>query len=273
MTRESLGERTGVATSTIVKHEKDGIGSIQSLLKYAEALGCKPSDLLEETIDVEAYTLSEDISSFYPWNLALKILCPSLSTMYKEVTDEDRKKVNKVYAPALLEALTRLNEREQRVIELIYLHGMTLEQSGYRLNVTRERIRQVEQTALRKLRNPSLSRKFILDTMDKAHMINEQKNALERENVELKKILIKLGYTFSEEYKPIPPKIPLIDLGLSVRSHNCLSRAGIKYVSDLNGMTLEKLKKVRNLGMKSCLEVIEKAREYGVEIPMGEGSD
>ena len=55
--------------------------------------------------------------------------------------------------------LMTLSERERRVLELRY--GMTdgqmhtLEQVGKEFNVTRERIRQIEAKALRKLRHPS----------------------------------------------------------------------------------------------------------------------
>ena len=64
----------------------------------------------------------------------------------------------------LLEALETLTEREQRVLELRYgLKGgapKTLEEVGSAFNVTRERVRQIETKALRKLRHPSRSRKL-----------------------------------------------------------------------------------------------------------------
>ncbi len=48
------------------------------------------------------------------------------------------------------------------------------------------------------------------------------------------------------------------DLDLSVRSFNCLKRAGINTVRDLVAMTEEELIKVRNLGRKSLEEVKKK---------------
>ena len=60
--------------------------------------------------------------------------------------------------------LQGLNPREQEVIILRFGlesgHPMTLEEVGKRFKVTRERIRQIETAALRKLRNPSRSRKI-----------------------------------------------------------------------------------------------------------------
>ena len=60
------------------------------------------------------------------------------------------------------EKLSTLTPREQRVIELRFGledgRGRTLEEVGSEFNVTRERIRQIEEKALRRLRHPSRSR-------------------------------------------------------------------------------------------------------------------
>ena len=62
------------------------------------------------------------------------------------------------------EVLGTLTEREQKVLRLRF--GMddgrarTLEEVGKEFNVTRERIRQIEAKAIRKLKHPSRSRKL-----------------------------------------------------------------------------------------------------------------
>ena len=53
------------------------------------------------------------------------------------------------------------------------------------------------------------------------------------------------------------------ELDLSVRSFNCLKRAGINTVEDLIGKTEEDMMKVRNLGRKSLEEVIAKLDSFG----------
>ena len=62
------------------------------------------------------------------------------------------------------EVLNTLTEREQKVLRLRFGiddgQPKTLEDVGKRFNVTRERIRQIEAKALRKLRHPSRSRKL-----------------------------------------------------------------------------------------------------------------
>ncbi len=64
----------------------------------------------------------------------------------------------------LLEVIETLTPREQKVIRLRYGlddgHARTLEEVGKEFNVTRERIRQIEAKALRKLRNPNRCKKL-----------------------------------------------------------------------------------------------------------------
>lgn len=56
------------------------------------------------------------------------------------------------------------------------------------------------------------------------------------------------------------------ELDLSVRSFNCLKRAGINTVKDLIGKTQEDMMKVRNLGHKSLEEVINKLDTMGLSL-------
>jgi len=64
----------------------------------------------------------------------------------------------------LSEAMSSLTEKEQRVIKLRFGledgHSLTLEEVGKEFNVTRDRIRQIEAKAIRKLRHPSRSRRL-----------------------------------------------------------------------------------------------------------------
>jgi len=60
------------------------------------------------------------------------------------------------------------------------------------------------------------------------------------------------------------------DMDLSVRSYNCLKRAGIHTVSDLTNKTEDEMLKVRNLGRKSLDEVILKLRSMGFELKLSD---
>ena len=56
------------------------------------------------------------------------------------------------------------------------------------------------------------------------------------------------------------------ELELSVRSYNCLKRAGINTVEELTNKTPEDMMKVRNLGRKSLEEVLAKLKELGLSL-------
>ena len=56
------------------------------------------------------------------------------------------------------------------------------------------------------------------------------------------------------------------ELDLSVRSFNCLKRAGINTVEDLINKSEEDMMKVRNLGRKSLEEVISKLNSLGFNL-------
>ena len=60
------------------------------------------------------------------------------------------------------------------------------------------------------------------------------------------------------------------ELGLSVRSYNCLKRAGINTVEELCNRTSEDMMKVRNLGRKSLEEVLSKLKELGLSLNLGD---
>ena len=63
------------------------------------------------------------------------------------------------------------------------------------------------------------------------------------------------------------------ELDLSVRSYNCLKRAGITTIGELAQKTEEEMMRVRNLGRKSLKEVIQKLRENGFELKHSYGLD
>ena len=61
-------------------------------------------------------------------------------------------------------------------------------------------------------------------------------------------------------------ELPIEEMDLSVRSYNCLKRAGINNVEDLTKKTRGDMLKVKNLGIKSIDEVIAKLESYGLSL-------
>ena len=63
---------------------------------------------------------------------------------------------------------------------------------------------------------------------------------------------------------------PIEEMELSVRSYNCLKRAGIETVGDLAKKSRAEMMKVRNMGAKSMEEVISKLEAYGIVLENNE---
>jgi len=77
-----------------------------------------------------------------------------------------------------------------------------------------------------------------------------------------KEILVEREETIKEKVL----EMTIEELDMSVRSFNCLKRAGIDTVEDLTNRTEEEMIKVRNLGKKSLEEVIQKLHSLGLEL-------
>ncbi len=74
----------------------------------------------------------------------------------------------------------------------------------------------------------------------------------------------------STESKDKNTDIPIEELELSVRSYNCLKRAGIGTVKELCDKTSDDMMKVRNLGRKSLEEVLQKLSDLGLSLRSGD---
>lgn len=82
------------------------------------------------------------------------------------------------------------------------------------------------------------------------------------DSVSSTEIMVESSVTGSEKVL----QMTIEELDLSVRSFNCLKRAGINTVEDLISKTEDDMMKVRNLGRKSLEEVIEKLAGLGYEL-------
>ena len=82
------------------------------------------------------------------------------------------------------------------------------------------------------------------------------------ESVSSQEIMVETSNTGSEKVL----QMTIEELDLSVRSFNCLKRAGINTVEDLINKTEEDMMRVRNLGRKSLEEVVEKLESLGYRL-------
>ena len=73
-----------------------------------------------------------------------------------------------------------------------------------------------------------------------------------------------------EDKKEKALEMTIEELDLSVRSYNCLKRAGINTVQELAQRSMDDMMKVRNLGKKSLEEVERKLKELGLGLRLNE---
>ena len=101
----------------------------------------------------------------------------------------------------------------------------------------------------------SLSAKVLIDHLDL--FLNLSETARDSESIMAEK---------DDNSKEKLLDMTIEELDLSVRSFNCLKRAGINTIEDLIYKTEEDMMKVRNLGRKSLEEVIAKLNSFGFSL-------
>lgn len=163
------------------------------------------------------------------------------------------------------DALHILTEREQSIVIMRVKDGATLEEIGKEYSVTRERVRQIYEKALRKMRLRFRSNWFVLGKQE-TNKINDRIEAEKQDVIKREIAKRKLARAARANYIEAIAltSTPIERIGLSVRAYNCLYREGCrtsgdiaKYIAD-NG---EKLMQIRNLGRKTASEIMEKMNE------------
>ena len=214
----------------------------------------------------------------WPWNLMYAALLTLASEGEMQATTDV---TYRIYLPGFQKVYNELTERERAVLEARYQGCKTYEQCGKSMGVTRERIRQIEAKAMRKLRGRSA--RMVMRPPEEYIRMEQRALRAEEESEayrnRMKKLRKVLGCPDNgempkeepeeepEEVRPNIMEADIADLELSVRSYNCLYRAGIRTIGDLRGMTIESLCRVRNMGRKSVMEVCDRVKAFGIVIP------
>ena len=220
---------------------------------------------LEEarTYLLELKTYSTRRTNDYPYNLIeeLRLNSPELDINYIEEHFEEN----------LDFALSTLTEREALFIDGYYRKNYTYSAMALQHNLSDARIQQIVGKAIRKLRHPARSCYLIYgkEYLEVQSNVKQEIKELENKLITLKSLNAVLSEEIQKQLEEHEITIPceemtISDLVLTIRSYNCLKRAGIKTVADLISKTEEDMMKVRNLGRKSLKEIKEKLEALGL---------
>ena len=182
--------------------------------------------------------------------------------------------------PTIEYVLGMLTERESMVIQLRFKYDLTLVDVAKEYgNITRERVRQIEAKALRKLCHPTRKRWLVhgvtgmIESAEVAAASQAITNELKSTINEISKISFNLAELVGK--KPVETSMDkfnqeqvlslrIDELDLSVRSYNCLNRAGIETLGDITNLSSFELLRVRNLGKRSYDEIVKVLEDRGL---------
>lgn len=195
----------------------------------------------------------------YPVNLI-----KALDFDLEEVIDHFEERLQKLIDKGIL------TDREEKVIFGIYKENKTLLETGKMFGVTRERVRQIQWKALRKLKYRrnyfevgEYAYKEELAKKDYLSYLEEKRKEWDYESA--KAYIEAYEQQLSEEQRKALER-DLEDLDLSTRSYNCLRRANIRTIKELISKTEDELFKIRNMGRKSAKEIIDKLDSLGLKL-------
>jgi len=157
------------------------------------------------------------------------------------------------------------NKNEDQPIGMIAVDSIYTPVERVNLVVENTRVGQItdyDKLTLEVWTNGSLSPDVAVSLAEK--VLNEHLNLFFDLSENAKNAEIMVEKEDDEKEKVLEMSID--ELELSVRSYNCLKRAGINTVEELTNRTPDDMMKVRNLGRKSLEEVLQKLNELGLQL-------
>ena len=270
--RVLLSSLPGVAVTSI---KIDGV-----LHEISTVPGVK-EDVTEIVLNVKGITAK--LHSDVPKTVVLDITGPCVATAGDIKQDADLKILNPDHHIATVSENTRLymeltfshgrgyvsqeknKLNNQPAIGTIYTDSIFTPVYNVCYNVENTRVgsnTDYDKLTLEVLTNGTISAKEAVSLA--AKILNDHLNLFVNLSDEAKntEVMIESKETVKEKVL----EMTIEELDMSVRSFNCLKRAGIDTVEDLTNRTEEDMIKVRNLGKKSLEEVIQKLHSLGLEL-------
>jgi len=218
--------------------------------------------LQDEYYNKEMFSLDNVYEDF------LARLTNKIKASYKGMNITPRK------AKIVIDTIRTLTKTEQEVITLRY--GLSGERKPYKevallYGKTRNRIHQIEESALEKLRNPAIVRRLkiltqpIADSEVDAYLSWLEERDKQEQAIAKRYLEVSRAMPVKED---VPPYLmrSVGELGLSIRAYNGLRIARIKTLFDLTQKTEKDLLKFRNLGRKSLDEIKNALKHYGLSL-------
>lgn len=197
---------------------------------------------------------ADEIIKTWPYNLSMAIV-------------EDIDEAFMCTLPGIHKALDTINPDILEVMVLYFRDGVTYQKISELKGCSREGVRQKVRKGLRCLRHPS--RYSLIYTVSRPTYLKAVKeNAALKGKLQRYEIQLK-----TENADKELENIPIEDLDLSVRSYNCLKRAGIDNLKQLLAKDADDLFRIRNLGMTSLREIKEKVAKFGATIKSSSDSN
>ena len=234
----------------------------ENILKDIEALA--PSISLKNLAEMTIEELDLSVRSF---NCIIRAGIKTVQDLV-EKSEEDLMKVRNLGKKSYDEVIEKLQSLGIKIVDGHFEFASTelpkdsKEQTN---NVNESTIRQIEE---------KINSSDVLSEDEKEMLEKELREKYQKIKVEIARMEEQSLYSeIMGDVKTISDDIlemPIEDLDLSVRTFNCITRAGIKTVQGIVKKSEEDLMGVRNLGKKSYDEVIEKLESLGIEIVDGD---
>ena len=129
-----------------------------------------PKELTKEILEILNLTIEKaftekQLKGFKKHTFEVKIEEEKLLQIISPAKNQEIKVIEQEVKSKLSEILSTLTPREEKILRMRFGIGMntdhTLEEVGLQFSVTRDRIRQIEDKALRKLKHPTVARKLM----------------------------------------------------------------------------------------------------------------
>lgn len=180
--------------------------------------------------------------------------------------------LNIVSQDVVLNIITSLTAREYGIFILTVIEQKDVPKIAKLFSVTRERIKQIQKRLIKKLLNSLTIRNtgftlsdiynYALTNTEKLPYLKKKEIFVLDENYDWVKAELVSNHVQFDTSKPILTKqeifadhMPIDNLNLSVRSHNCLINSGIKTIGQLRKKTDKEILLIKNLGRKAFNEI------------------